>query len=77
MMLGEVEFLEIFISNVDSIQYRDVTYAIYAVYIILVPIVMMNLLVGLAVGDIETVKRNALLKRLAMQVRYSNTGVLI
>ena len=28
----------------------------------------MNLLIGLAVGDIESVKRNAQLKRLAMQV---------
>lgn len=28
----------------------------------------MNLLIGLAVGDIESVRRNAQLKRLAMQV---------
>ena len=35
---------------------------------ILMPILLMNLLIGLAVGDIESVKRNAQLKRLAMQV---------
>lgn len=37
-------------------------------FMILMPILLMNLLIGLAVGDIESVKRNAQLKRLAMQV---------
>ncbi|CAL1534374.1 unnamed protein product [Lymnaea stagnalis] len=32
------------------------------------PILLMNLLIGLAVGDIESVQSNARLKRLAMQV---------
>lgn len=32
------------------------------------PILLMNLLIGLAVGDIASVRRNAQLKRLAMQV---------
>jgi hypothetical protein len=36
------------------------------------PILLMNLLIGLAVGDIESVRRNAQLKRLAMQVRNKN-----
>lgn len=35
---------------------------------VLMPILLMNLLIGLAVGDIESVRRNAQLKRLAMQV---------
>lgn len=38
---------------------------------ILMPILLMNLLIGLAVGDIESVRRNAQLKRLAMQVSES------
>ncbi|KAH8301176.1 hypothetical protein KR018_006468 [Drosophila ironensis] len=38
------------------------------VFMILMPILLMNLLIGLAVGDIESVRRNAQLKRLAMQV---------
>lgn len=37
---------------------------------ILMPILLMNLLIGLAVGDIESVKKNAQLKRIAMQVDY-------
>ena len=32
------------------------------------PIIIMNLLVGLAVDDIKTVQENAILKRLALQV---------
>lgn len=39
-----------------------------ALFMILMPILLMNLLIGLAVGDIESVRRNAQLKRLAMQV---------
>ena len=35
---------------------------------VMMPILLMNLLVGLAVGDIEAVRKNAALKRLAMQV---------
>nr|WUF06608.1 transient receptor potential cation channel subfamily A member 1 [Cacopsylla chinensis] len=38
------------------------------IFMILMPILLMNLLIGLAVGDIESVRRNAQLKRLAMQV---------
>ena len=41
---------------------------------ILMPILLMNLLIGLAVGDIESVRRNAQLKRLAMQVSLNQNG---
>lgn len=42
--------------------------ALPGLFMILMPILLMNLLIGLAVGDIESVRRNAQLKRLAMQV---------
>ncbi|XP_042879492.1 transient receptor potential cation channel subfamily A member 1-like [Penaeus japonicus] len=42
--------------------------ALLAVFMILMPILLVNLLIGLAVGDIEAVKKNAQLKRIAMQV---------
>ena len=38
------------------------------IFMVMMPILLMNLLVGLAVGDIEAVRKNAALKRLAMQV---------
>lgn len=43
-------------------------YELPGLFMILMPILLMNLLIGLAVGDIESVRRNAQLKRLAMQV---------
>lgn len=42
-------------------------------FMVLMPILLMNLLIGLAVGDIESVRRNAQLKRLAMQVSSQNS----
>lgn len=39
------------------------------VFAVLMPILLMNLLIGLAVGDIETVRSNAQMKRLTMQVQ--------
>lgn len=44
------------------------SFGILAVFMVFMPILLMNLLIGLAVGDIESVRRNAQLKRLAMQV---------
>lgn len=43
-------------------------FVMLGIFMILMPILLMNLLIGLAVGDIESVRRNAQLKRLAMQV---------
>lgn len=45
------------------------SFFILGIFMVLMPILLMNLLIGLAVGDIESVRRNAQLKRLAMQVR--------
>ena len=45
------------------------TRAFFVVFVLIMPIIIMNLLVGLAVDDIKTVQENAILKRLAMQVQ--------
>jgi transient receptor potential cation channel subfamily A protein 1 len=45
------------------------SFLMLGIFMVLMPILLMNLLIGLAVGDIESVRRNAQLKRLAMQVR--------
>ncbi|KAG7157058.1 Transient receptor potential cation channel subfamily A member 1-like 8 [Homarus americanus] len=75
MMLGEVDFLTVFIypffhESVKDYQllFPRTTFALLLVFMILMPILLMNLLIGLAVGDIESVKKNAQLKRIAMQV---------
>ncbi|XP_022243336.1 transient receptor potential cation channel subfamily A member 1-like [Limulus polyphemus] len=73
MMLGEVDFLGTFLRPLRSLvgpMSRQLFAAIVFLmgFAILMPILLMNLLIGLAVGDIETVRRNAQLKRLTMQV---------
>ena len=52
-----------------TLPYPIPAFLILGLFMVLMPILLMNLLIGLAVGDIESVRRNAQLKRLAMQVR--------
>ncbi|CAG7718043.1 unnamed protein product [Allacma fusca] len=50
-----------------------VSFLMIGIFMVLMPILLMNLLIGLAVGDIDSVRRNAQLKRLAMQVHLHTT----
>lgn len=74
MMLGEIDFVGAYVqpyyeSDTDKVlPFPMPTFYILALFMVLMPILLMNLLIGLAVGDIESVRRNAQLKRLAMQV---------
>lgn len=70
MMLGDINyrdaFLEPFLRN--ELAYPLLSFAQLIIFTMFVPIVLMNLLIGLAVGDIAEVQKHALLKRIAMQV---------
>ncbi|XP_071447160.1 transient receptor potential cation channel subfamily A member 1-like [Hetaerina americana] len=77
MMLGEIDFLGTFVSpfinkkgnlKTGALPYANTTFFMLVIFMVFMPILIMNLLIGLAVGDIESVRRNAQLKRLAMQV---------
>ncbi|CAK1554642.1 unnamed protein product [Leptosia nina] len=74
MMLGEIDFVGTYIhpyykSETDVfLPFPLMTFFILGLFMVFMPILLMNLLIGLAVGDIESVRRNAQLKRLAMQV---------
>ncbi|CAB3226223.1 unnamed protein product [Arctia plantaginis] len=74
MMLGELDFVGTYVQpyykpDTDTVlPFPMPTFFILALFMVLMPILLMNLLIGLAVGDIESVRRNAQLKRLAMQV---------
>jgi transient receptor potential cation channel subfamily A protein 1 len=52
----------------STLDYPIFSFTTLLIFMILMPILLMNLLIGLAVGDIEAVRRNAQLKRMAMQV---------
>ncbi|EHB06406.1 Transient receptor potential cation channel subfamily A member 1 [Heterocephalus glaber] len=70
MMLGDVNYrvayLEPFLKN--ELAYPILSFAQLIAFTMFVPIVLMNLLIGLAVGDIAEVQKHASLKRIAMQV---------
>jgi len=77
MMLGEIDFLNTYVHSFNqrgdsdrTLPFPVITFVILGVFMVFMPILLMNLLIGLAVGDIESVRRNAQLKRLAMQVFY-------
>uniref|UniRef100_A0A3Q2C6S8 Transient receptor potential cation channel, subfamily A, member 1b n=1 Tax=Cyprinodon variegatus TaxID=28743 RepID=A0A3Q2C6S8_CYPVA len=70
MMVGELNyqnnFLEAFLNN--ELPFGVLTYVIFVFFVLLMPILLVNLMIGLAVGDIAEVQRNASLKRIAMQI---------
>lgn len=75
MMLGEIDFLGTYVQPYYEkddenrrLPFPIPAFFILGIFMVLMPILLMNLLIGLAVGDIESVRRNAQLKRLAMQV---------
>lgn len=52
----------------NQVPYEWTTRLFFVAFVIIMPIIIMNLLVGLAVDDIKAVQENAVLKRLALQV---------
>ncbi|XP_006139856.1 transient receptor potential cation channel subfamily A member 1 [Tupaia chinensis] len=70
MMLGDVNYRDSFLEPFlrDELAYPFLSFSQLTVFTIFVPIALMNLLIGLAVGDIAEVQKHASLKRIAMQV---------
>ncbi|XP_060717359.1 transient receptor potential cation channel subfamily A member 1b [Tachysurus vachellii] len=62
----ETSFQEAYLQGL--LPFPAVTYYVFVFFILLMPILFMNLMIGLAVGDIAEVQRNAALKRIAMQI---------
>ncbi|XP_060756563.1 transient receptor potential cation channel subfamily A member 1b [Neoarius graeffei] len=70
MMVGELNYENSFLDsyNQGRLAFPLITYFVFVVFILFMPILLMNLMIGLAVGDIAEVQRNAALKRIAMQI---------
>ena len=74
MTSGEMEYDNLFFDNqhnyenLTTVPYMNTTKALFVLFVIIMPIIIMNLLVGLAVDDIKSVQENAVLERIAMQV---------
>jgi transient receptor potential cation channel subfamily A protein 1 len=76
MTTGEFEFDTIFrqspeVNTEEEIPYPPISYLLWIAFIILMPILLTNLLVGLAVDDIKGILEAAVLKRLALQVELA------
>ena len=79
MMVGDLNTLNLFVKPLyhqtsDRSAYHPfLSLTILIIFIILMPILLINLLTGLAVGNIESIQQNAQIKRLSMQVAlYTN-----
>ena len=78
-MIGELDFANIFAQDVTNagipptfqMPSPGVTVFFFVLFLVLLPILFMNLLVGLAVDNIQSVQDKAVLERLAMQVRLN------
>ncbi|XP_061662032.1 transient receptor potential cation channel subfamily A member 1b isoform X2 [Syngnathoides biaculeatus] len=70
MMVGELNyqnnFLDAYLKN--ELPFSTLTLFTFVSFVLVMPIVLVNLLIGLAVGDIAEVQRNAAMKRIAMQI---------
>nr|XP_047128806.1 transient receptor potential cation channel subfamily A member 1-like isoform X2 [Hydra vulgaris]XP_047128807.1 transient receptor potential cation channel subfamily A member 1-like isoform X2 [Hydra vulgaris] len=67
-MMGEYEFDNIFNNDYDPMVF---SWFLQAIFIVVNCIILMNLLIGLAVKDIEAVQKKAELKRLTMMVNLT------
>ncbi|XP_078355954.1 transient receptor potential cation channel subfamily A member 1-like [Oculina patagonica] len=83
MMIGELEYTDILVENIvnnNTVPGTDVpyvplpilTFLLFLMFILMVSIVLVNLLVGLAVGDIEAIRKTASLRSLIDQVLLVN-----
>lgn len=68
MTLGEMNYHENFLPW-DKLAFATLTNILFIVLVLGMPIIMMNMLVGLAVGDIDKIQENALMDRYVLQVR--------
>ena len=68
MMLGELNYDRVYLEAFDEQHFSITNFIMLLLFIIIMPILLMNLLVGLAIGDLMQIQQNARLKRLAMQV---------
>ncbi|XP_046584651.1 transient receptor potential cation channel subfamily A member 1-like [Haliotis rubra] len=72
-MMLEMEYMDTYNepyndNSVVTLHYAHGTLFFMTIFVLFMPIILMNLLIGLAVGDIQSVLTNARLQRLTLQV---------
>lgn len=70
MAIGEIKFVDRLIkSDVRPFIYDN--YVLFGAFMVMVPIALINLLIGIAIGDIENIRNMANLKQVVMKVSKS------
>ena len=67
-MLGEFDFNDLFHPSEEGLNYEEMTYFFFVIFLIVMSIVLMNLLVALAVDDVGALQSHAKLEKIACQV---------
>jgi len=70
MMLDNLQYDNILLNYHGSAGNGLVLYVLYIAYCFMMPIIFLNLLIGLAVGDIDTIRKTAALERYTSQVEH-------
>ena len=70
LVSGERLFAELSdLLDYENDTFADYTALLFIVFVIIMSIIIMNLMTGLAVDDIQSIAENAELKKLSMQVK--------
>ncbi|CAL4068320.1 unnamed protein product, partial [Meganyctiphanes norvegica] len=67
MMTGEIEYDDWFFGDDHKVKYPVTSHLVFLFFLMFVTIILMNLLVGLAVSDIQGLQKSAGLDRLVLQ----------
>ncbi|RDD38699.1 Transient receptor potential cation channel subfamily A member 1 [Trichoplax sp. H2] len=74
MMVGEIDYMDVFVTPISNqtiaYPHNILVLSFTILFIFLMPILLTNLMTGLAIGDIEEIKQNASLRRLQNQVEF-------
>ncbi|RDD41717.1 Transient receptor potential cation channel subfamily A member 1 [Trichoplax sp. H2] len=74
MMVGDISYREVFLHlhDTNQLQYSGLALTIIVLFVVVINIAFANLLVGLAVGDINEVRSNADISLIKMDLSYIN-----
>eukprot|EP00057_Strongylocentrotus_purpuratus_P003130 XP_003725986.1 PREDICTED: transient receptor potential cation channel subfamily A member 1 [Strongylocentrotus purpuratus] len=68
MLLGEINRGDIFNARIDLEPFAMLTELIFCIFIFLMPMVLANLTIGISVGDIDGIRKDATLKMMEIEV---------
>lgn len=68
MTLGELDYENDFIKAPSRPPYPEAVNIVFVLFALSMPIILMNMLIGLAVGDIDTIQKKSVMERYVMQV---------